>query len=375
MAITPFTVSQVNEFISRMFKTEPLLRPVAVKGEISYLNYHSNGNIYLSISDSKSKLDGVVFSNRITDTARSLSVGDEVILTGNMENFPAQSKYSLWVNSVEMVGEGDLAIAFEKLKKKLNEEGLFDKEHKKPLPEYPKHIGVITSATGAAVKDILKILTDRTKLTDITVFPVLVQGPGAPSDIVRMLKIVENQFFGDVDLIILGRGGGSSEDLSVFNDEGIARAIYDCKIPVISAVGHEIDTTISDFVADARAETPTAAAQMAVRNIVELRDTMTVKMNELNRELANRIMNKDFQVRGAFDILTNKVNELFLNGKNAADKYALILEENDPRKILSKGYALVTDAKGCTVTTASGIKSDNAYSIRFEDGSAEVVGR
>ena len=374
MAIAPFTVSQVNDFISRMFKTEPLLRPVVVKGEVSYLNFHSNGNIYLSISDSRSKLDGVIFHNRVNDTARSLSPGDEVICAGNIEAFPAQSKYSLWINDIELSGEGELAAQFEKLKKKLNEEGLFDKSKKKPLPKFPKHIGVVTSATGAAVKDILKILTDRTTLTDITVFPVLVQGPSAPNDISNMLRKIDKEFKGDIDLLIVGRGGGSTEDLSVFNDEGLARAIFECSIPIISAVGHEIDTTISDFVADVRAETPTAAAQIAVQSIDDIKESIHARMRELNRELSNRLMHKDFQARSFMDQIKTGISSFINNAERDIENQFLILKENDPRRFLEKGFALVTEESGLPVTTSKSVKKDGAYILTFADGSAKVRG-
>ena len=374
MAIAPFTVSQVNDFISRMFKTEPLLRPVVVKGEISYLNYHSNGNIYLSISDSRSKLDGVIFQNRVNEQAKELKPGDEVICAGNIESFPAQSKYSLWINDIELAGEGELALQFEKLKKKLNEEGLFDKEHKKSLPKFPKHIGVVTSKTGAAVKDILKILTDRTPLTDITVFPVLVQGPSAPADIAAMLDKIDNELSDEIDLLIVGRGGGSAEDLSVFNDEGLARAIFRCSIPIISAVGHEIDTTISDYVADVRAETPTAAAQMAVKSIDDLRDMMDIKIGELNRELSNRLMHKDFQARASFDQLKNSLINMLNSRESEIEKHYLILKENDPRKFLEKGFALITKDDGKPVTSSKKIKKAERYTLTFADGEAKVIG-
>ena len=375
MAVAPFTVSQVNDFISRMFKTEPLLRPVVVRGEISYLNFHGNGNIYLSISDGKSKLDCVIFSNRIDEVARNLSPGDEVICTGNIESFPAQSKYSLWVYGIERAGEGELAIQFEKLKKKLHAEGLFDSEHKKELPQFPKHIGVVTSATGAAVQDILKILKGRTPLTDITVFPVLVQGPGAAKDISNMIQFIDKNYAKEIDLLIVGRGGGSAEDLSSFNDEELARTIFKCSIPIISAVGHEIDTSISDYVADARAETPTAAAQMAVKNVDALRELMDIRMNELNRELGNRLMHKEFLVQGAFDTIRNRINEIIKDGETQAEKHLLILKENNPMVLLNRGYALVTDAKGKTVSSSKKIKKNEEYSLIFSDGEAKVEGK
>ena len=374
MAITPFSVSQVNDYISRMFKTEPLLRPVVVKGEISYLNYHSNGNIYLSISDQRSKLDCVIFSNRINEISKNLTQGDEIICAGNIEAFPAQSKYSLWVNDVELVGEGNLAIEFEKLKKKLYKEGLFDQSHKKELPPFPKHIGVITSKTGAAVKDILKILTDRTSLSDITVFPVLVQGPSAAADMIQMLDIIERDFIDTIDLLIIGRGGGSNEDLAVFNDEGLARAIYACTIPIISAVGHEIDTTISDYVADLRAETPTAAAQIAVRKSIDLRNTIDTLVDDMNRELRNKALHKDFQLESAINEIKNRMRELILINETETERALLILKENDPRKYLEKGYAMVSAEDGTQITSSKKIKKNQLYTLYFKDGESKVRG-
>lgn len=374
MAIAPFTVSQVNEIIARTFKTEPLLRPVVVKGEVSRLNYDKNGNLYMSIKDEKSKLDCTVFQNRINDTIRNLSPGDEIICAGNIECFIKMGSYSLWVNQVEIVGEGNLAIEFEKLKQKLFKEGLFDSEHKKELPRFPKHIGVVTSGTGAAVKDILKILSGRTALTDVTVFPVLVQGDKAPQDITNMINLIDREYNDIIDLIIVGRGGGAIEDLAAFNDEGLARAIYNCSIPIISAVGHEIDTTISDFVADVRAETPTAAAQIAVRSSEELRELLNNKMWEMNKELSNMLGQKMFRIEGIFNQIDGRMRELIYKGEAEAEKAFLLLKENDPRKFLDKGYALVTDSKGKHIKSSKKIKAGSEYQLIFNDGSAKVRG-
>ena len=374
MAIAPFTVSQVNEIIARTFKTEPLLRPVVVKGEVSRLNYDKNGNLYMSIKDEKSKLDCTVFQNRINDTIRNLSPGDEIICAGNIECFIKMGSYSLWVNQVEIVGEGNLAIEFEKLKQKLFKEGLFDSEHKKELPRFPKHIGVVTSGTGAAVKDILKILSGRTALTDVTVFPVLVQGDKAPQDITNMINLIDREYNDIIDLIIVGRGGGAIEDLAAFNDEGLARAIYNCSIPIISAVGHEIDTTISDFVADVRAETPTAAAQIAVRSSEELRELLNSKMWEMNKELSNMLGKKMFRIEGIFNQIDGRMRELIYKGEAEAEKAFLLLKENDPRKFLDKGYALVTDSKGKHIISSKNIKAGSEYQLIFNDGSAKVRG-
>lgn len=374
MAIAPFTVTQVNEIISRLFKTEPLLRPVVVQGEVSRINYDKNGNMYISIKDSACKLDCTIFENRINDTMRNLEPGDEIICTGNIECFTKMGSYSLWISHVELVGEGDLAAQFEALKRKLYKEGLFDEAHKKRLPEFPKHIGVVTSSTGAAVKDILKILSTRTGLTDVTVFPVLVQGAYAAQDMIKMLKTIEEKFSDTIDLIIIGRGGGSIEDLSAFNDEDLARAIYACPIPIISAVGHEIDTTISDFVADLRAETPTAAAQIAVKSKVELMDLLNSKIYELNKELSNRLGNKMFQAEGLFNSIEGRTKELIIKRESEIERLMLLLKENDPRKFLDKGYALVTDESGKNIHSNKIIKKGKKYTLTFSDGNANVRG-
>jgi len=373
MSLTAFTVSQISNYISRLFDTEPLLRPVRVQGEISQLTFKKH--IYLSLSDGTNKLDCIVYSSRINDAARSLAQGDEVILTGNIQNYGPGSKYSLVVQAIETVGEGDLYKEFLKLKEKLHKEGLFDSMHKKPLPEYPKHIGVVTSDTGAAHEDITKILRKRTNITDVTIFPVLVQGPTAPASMINMLKTIEKKFKDEIDVIIIGRGGGSAEDLSCFNDEGLARAIYECSIPIISAVGHEIDTSISDFVADVRAETPTAAAQIAVKSNDELKALLDNSLREMNAVLANRLMSAEFQLEGTLDNMRRTLDERIIGYEREIEKALILLKENDPRSILSKGYALIQDSDGNAVINASKIKKGQEYTVTMSDGTATVEGK
>ena len=372
MAIAPFSVKQVNDYIARLFKSDYLLRPVVVKGEISSIGEDRKGNIYISLSEDRSKLDLVIFSNMKNDVVSKLQIGDEVIAAGNIEAYAAQSKYSLWVRDIEIAGAGDAAAKFEELKQKLLKEGLFDKDHKLPIPEFPKHIGIVTSATGAAVEDIIKILTSRTNITDITVFPVLVQGPDAAEDMIKMIGVIEREYKGDVDLIIIGRGGGSAEDLAAFNDEGLARAIYNCTIPIISAVGHEVDISISDFVADMRAETPTAAAQMAVHSISELNDILKNSLENLNFNLSNRVLQEDFTIVDLRNSLDYSLKDLVNKYEKEIDNSLLILKENNPLMVLNKGYSLVTDLKGKPISDIDHIKKDEEYNIVFKSGEAKV---
>ena len=280
MALKPVSVTQLNEYISRVLTTDPLLGNIRVTGEITNLKYHSTGHVYFSIADENSKINCFFPASYVKNLRIELYDGLKVIINGYINVYKKGGTYTLFVRSIESCGEGDLAAAFELLKKKLDAEGLFAQEHKKPIPAFPRKIGIVTSETGAALQDILKIIKGRTSLVDIAIFPVLVQGPDAAADIASALDRI-NETFHDIDTLIVGRGGGSAEDLWPFNEECVARAIYRSRIPVISAVGHEIDFTISDFVVDRRAETPTAAAEMAVPDTNELRSRMQMHKNNL----------------------------------------------------------------------------------------------
>lgn len=373
MALKPITVSQLNEYIKNLLQNDPLLRFVRVSGDITSIKFHSNGNVYLTISDVKSKLECVVFNNRIDETVKSLQEGDRVVLEGSIGGFAAAGKYSLWVKNVEIAGEGELAKEFERLKQKLSKEGLFDKGHKKELPKYPNHIGVVTSDTGAAVRDIIKILTSRTKLTDITVFSVLVQGSSAAQSIVNMLELIDRDYNKKIDLLILGRGGGSPEDLAVFNDESLARAIFKCSIPIISAVGHEIDTSISDLVADLRAETPTAAAQIAVRSMEEIMDEMESSLDDLNTYLNNRLMVASLNMEGYKRDLERNAEGKIRDYSEELSRHLLVLKENDPRTVMEKGFAIVTGDGGKPISKVSSLKSGKKYKITLTDGSKNCL--
>ncbi len=372
MALKPVTVSQLNEYIGRVLSTDPLLGAVVVKGEISGLKYHSSGHVYFSIVDAMSKINCFLAREYAKMLHYPLADGMEVTLTGGINVYKKNGSYSLYVRHVEVSGEGSLTIAFEKMKAKLAAEGLFDVAHKKPIPKFPKKIGIVTSKTGAAVRDILKILQTRNHLVDVIIFPVLVQGDMAAPDIAGMIDYVDANF-DDIDTLIVGRGGGSAEDLWAFNEEIVARSIFRCSIPIISAVGHEIDFTIADLVADKRAETPTAAAQMAVPDTREL----AVKLEELREylyvQLSNKLMYNRLYIDNLAAELKQQLNHRITVYDHQLQKLKLKLEENNPLKILESGYAVLSEENGQVISSAMQLQENGRYHITLKDGFAECL--
>lgn len=372
MALKPITVSQLNDYINRVLGTDPLLGAVVVKGEIFSLKYHSSGHVYFSIMDANSKISCFLPREYAQTLQFPLSDGQEVILTGAINVYKKNGTYSLYVRHVEVEGEGDLAIAFEQMKAKLQKEGLFDPAHKKPIPQFPKKIGVVTSKTGAAVRDILKILQTRNHMVDVVIFPVLVQGDAAAADIAGMIDYVDANF-DDIDTLIVGRGGGSADDLWAFNEEIVARSIYRCSIPVISAVGHEIDFTIADFVADKRAETPTAAAQMAVPDTKELANKLEKMKDYLYVQLSNKLMYHRLYVDNQAASMKQQLQRKIQEHQHKIEHLKLILEENNPLKILESGYVVVSDSNGRIMRSAADLQTDSRYLMQFKDGFAKVL--
>ena len=372
MALKPITVSQLNDYINRVLGTDPLLGAVVVKGEIFSLKYHSSGHVYFSIMDADSKISCFLPREYAQTLQFPLSDGQEVILTGAINVYKKNGTYSLYVRHVEVEGEGDLAIAFEQMKAKLQKEGLFDPAHKKPIPQFPKKIGVVTSKTGAAVRDILKILQTRNHMVDVVIFPVLVQGDAAAADIAGMIDYVDANF-DDIDTLIVGRGGGSADDLWAFNEEIVARSIYRCSIPVISAVGHEIDFTIADFVADKRAETPTAAAQMAVPDTKELANKLEEMKDYLYVQLSNKLMYHRLYVDNQAASMKQQLQRKIQDHQHKIEHLKLILEENNPLKILKSGYVVVSDSDGKIMRSAADLQTDSRYLMQFKDGFAKVL--
>ncbi len=288
------SISDLNEYIKVMFDENSFLRKIYLKGEISNFKNHTRGHLYFTLKDETSRISAVMFYNKALSLKFKPEDGMNVLIEGRISCYPAQGTYQIYVDSMEMDGLGNLYIEYEKLKKKLASEGLFDVKFKKPIPKYPKKIGIITASTGAAIRDILSTIKRRYPICETILFPSLVQGASAAPEIVKQIRRA-NEF--DLDVIICGRGGGSIEDLWAFNEEMVARAIFESKIPIISAVGHEVDFTIADFVADLRAPTPTGAAEMAVPTKYDIECLLKEKQSRLNTLIKNNLKTKTEKIK------------------------------------------------------------------------------
>ena len=280
------TISKINQYIKLMFDSDNALQRVYLKGEISNFKRHTSGHLYLTLKDEESRISAIMFRSAAAHLTFQPEDGMNVLVTGRVSVYPAGGNYQIYIDKMEVDGLGNLYVEFEKLKKKLQQEGLFDPAHKKPIPKYPKKIGIVTAPTGAAIKDILSTIKRRFPLCETILFPALVQGISAASDVEKKIEIANTY---DIDVLIVGRGGGSIEDLWAFNEEIVARAIYNSRVPVISAVGHEVDITISDFVADRRAPTPTGAAEMAVPTMEEVQNIFELKKNTLTSIMKQKL--------------------------------------------------------------------------------------
>ncbi|MBF1319409.1 exodeoxyribonuclease VII large subunit [Mogibacterium diversum] len=371
--MNPFSITQFNEYVSKKLNGDPNLKNLPLIGEVSGVST-SGGHMYFSLKDENSVLRAVIWRSNISRIDTSLiKNGSKIVALGDISAYARGGNYSFSIRMVESFGEGDLAKEYNRVKKLLESEGLFSREHKKPIPRFVKRIGVITSDTGAAIEDIKKIITSKNDYADIIIFPTLVQGIGSPASIIKSIETANNysKSVKRIDVLIIGRGGGSAEDLAAFNDEGVARAIFASKIPTISAVGHESDVSISDWVADARAETPTAAADMAAITTFELREQIARNEQELKKSIAYKIKmernNIKIQREHLIHAMSGKIREMKLN----IDKAVITLKENNPTNVLSKGYALVTK-NDIVVSDMSNIALDEIYTIVMADGSFEA---
>lgn len=396
MGLRPVSVSQLNSYIKRILQTDPILGNVSVIGEVSNLKFHSSGHVYFSLKDSKSTVSCFLPGSEAGRFREYLEEGREVICHGYLYLYERGGRYSLNVKDMEIAGEGRLMAEFRRLKEKLEKEGLFDPARKKPLPSFPSKVAVVTSGTGAAVRDILKIIQNKNDYVDVLIYPVLVQGPNAPGEISRAIDDL-NENYTDIDVIITGRGGGSIEELWAFNEEIVARSIFNSKIPVISAVGHEIDFTISDFTADRRAETPTAAAEMAVPDTFKLREDLDAAAQEMRRELQGIIELKDRHLQTLDPEMTGRdlrsrivmetmrtenmlegmkadVRNLLMTLKGRTDQAGETLKASDPQLILNRGYSIVRGPKGQIVTDPGDVTKGDGIDITLAGGriSAEV---
>lgn len=383
------SVSQLNFYIKSVIENDPRLNFVFLTGEISNLtNHYRSGHIYLSLKDEKSIIRAVMFAGNARNLRFQPQDGMKVICRGRIAVYEPNGQYQLYIEDMQPDGVGTLTIAFEQLKNKLAEKGFFDNAHKKPIPKFPKTIGVITSPTGAAVQDIRNILSRRYPCADIVMCPVLVQGESAPAQLTEAVRKLDE--YNACDVIIIGRGGGSIEDLWAFNSEELACAIYDCKIPVISAVGHETDFTICDFVSDLRAPTPSAGAELAVPDKDELMSfynsqlqyisSMTdVKLKRhcnLVTDFRRRLslvspQSKIDKYEQQLSVLSNKAEAFIADTINKTDNSirtsAAKLESLNPVAVLSRGYA-IAEKDGQVVSSKNQLSVDDEFSIEFSDG-------
>ena len=408
------TISAITRYLKAKLDLDENLQTVFLKGEISNFKAHTSGHFYFSLKDENSKINAIMFRSNASKVLFKPSDGMKVLVTGRISIYEAMGGYQIYVDEMLEDGVGNLYIAFEQLKEKLGKEGLFSKEHKKKIPKIPKRIGIITASTGAAIKDILTTIQRRFPICETILFPTLVQGENAKDDIVK--NIIKAQDY-DLDVLIVGRGGGSIEDLWPFNEEVVARAIYDSKVPIISAVGHEVDFTIADFVADLRAPTPTAAAELAVPNMSDLRkhiDQLNIRLNESIYKKVNYLklyldsLKNSFVIKNPMimyenkkqnlDLINTKLNDLMLgkvdkykneiekikksyvltnpkllykdkiiNLKNIIDKLELL----NPLNILSRGYS-ITYFNDKALKSIKKNNKEDILNIRLKDGFIET---
>lgn len=383
-----YSVGQVNAYIKNMFTQDFMLRGICVKGEVSNCKYHSSGHIYFTIKDEKAAISAVMFAGNRHGLSFKMQEGDKVLVTGSIEVYERDGRYQLYAKEIQKDGEGNLFLRFEALKQELEEMGMFAPEYKKPIPKYIHTLGIVTAPTGAAVQDIRNISGRRNPYVQLILYPAQVQGEGAAQSIVNGIRALD--YYG-VDTIIVGRGGGSIEDLWAFNEEIVARAIFECETPIISAVGHETDTTIADYVADLRAPTPSAGAELAVYDIFELYG----EISNLGKHLNHAMEWKRNYVYGRYQSLQNRLQARSpINQLNEKKQYAMSLEGQleskmknrltdakyrlgmisgqldglSPAKKLSQGLAFVTDEKGKRISESAKVKKGDTVRVRLQDG-------
>ncbi len=387
------SVSQVNMYIKNMFMRDYRLNDISVKGEISNCKYHSSGHIYFTIKDKTSQLSCVMFASMRKNLEFKLEEGQSVIVDGNISVYERDGKYQLYARNITKEGFGKLYEEYEKLKKRLLEEGLFDKSKKRKIPAYAAKIGVVTARTGAVIQDICNVSNRRNPYVQIILYPAKVQGTGAAETIIKGIKYFEKT---DVDTIIIGRGGGSIEDLWAFNDEKLARVIAGCRKPIISAVGHETDTTIADYAADLRAPTPSAAAELAVysyrETVIALREAghslrwqmenilkikkmklagyITVIQHESPKNLINdrRMFVADMQEK-----MENLMRQKLISSKHQLELYIQEMKGLSPLYKLQGGYAFVSDESGKNIKSVDELEKGEQINLAFKDGYAKAV--
>lgn len=383
-----YTVAQINSYIKNMFMQDYMLQSIMVKGEVSNCKYHSSGHIYFTLKDAKGTIACVMFASNRGGLTFKMAEGQQVVVSGSVDVYERDGKYQLYARAIQLDGAGVLYERYERLKRELEERGMFAAQYKQPIPKYIRRLGVVTAATGAAVRDIINIAGRRNPYVQIILYPAIVQGEAAPASIVNGIRAMERQ---RVDTIIVGRGGGSIEDLWAFNEEVVAQAIFDCAIPIISAVGHETDTTIADFVADLRAPTPSAAAELAVYDMEQLQDKLSeyaYTMQHLCRRTVrhyrqvaeqyglrirylsplNTIRNKRSQALSLEERLQNLMEKQLRDNRHRMAIYVEQMKGLSPLDKLNQGYAYVSDEHGKTLTSIGQVSTGDEVTVYVKDG-------
>ena len=385
-----YTVSQVNSYIKNMFTQDFALNKISVKGEVSNCKYHPSGHIYFTLKDGGSQIGAVMFASQRKNLGFKMEEGQKVVAQGTVDVYERDGKYQLYARSITLDGTGDLFRRFEQLRNELEEMGMFDGCYKQPIPRYAKRVGVVTASTGAAIRDIMNISARRNPYVQLILYPALVQGTEAKYSIVKGIQTLDRM---NLDVIIVGRGGGSIEDLWAFNEEMVARAIFECGTPVISAVGHETDVTIADYVADMRAPTPSAAAELAVFDYSQFEAQTDLYRRTLNRGMERRLERVRYRLNQ--DVLRLKMHhpERQLNEKrqrlaDLEDRMGRIMERRvtagrhrlallagrlqslSPLEQISRGYGFITDGGGKRLESVSQVKPGDRITVRVRDGRA-----
>lgn len=388
-----YTVGQVNTYIKNMFTQDFLLHRVCVKGEVSNCKYHTSGHIYFTLKDAAGTISGVMFAGNRRGLAFRMKEGDRVVVTGSIEVYERDGKYQLYAKEITLDGEGDLYLRYEALKHELEEMGMFAQEYKKPIPRYVKRVGIVTASTGAAIQDIRNIASRRNPYVQLILYPALVQGDGAAESIVNGIHALD--LLG-VDVMIVGRGGGSIEDLWAFNEEIVARAIFECETPIISAVGHETDTTIADYVADLRAPTPSAAAELAVYDVERLMQDIASCENRLNRLMKNqavlsknrllsyaarlKVLSPEYQLNSKKqyaaeleDRLGRTMRDVLNQKRHRMELLARDMDGLSPLKKLSQGFSFVSDMEGKNLSGVDQVETGDHIKIQMTNGCLEAT--
>lgn len=388
-----YTVGQLNAYIKNMFTQDYLLQSLLVKGEVSNCKYHSSGHIYFTLKDPKGCVNCVMFAGNRAGLSFRLAEGQQVIVGGTVDVYERDGKYQLYAKQILLDGAGYLYEKYEQLKRELEEQGMFAPQYKQPIPKYIKTLGVVTADTGAAVRDIIQIATRRNPYVQIILYPAIVQGDAACESIIRGIHALEQL---SVDVMIVGRGGGSIEDLWAFNEREVAQAVFDCSVPIISAVGHETDTTIIDYVADLRAPTPSAAAELAVCDFQDIihdmtvyRDRMSLLMNRRLQQAREHVRHYEMQLRYVSpeskirekhqrclqleDRLDKAMQDVLNQRKHKLAIYIEKMKGLSPLEKLSSGYSYVEDAGGKNIKSVNQVTTGEKLRIRVKDGAIDTM--